>query len=66
MAVPLSLGGALLLAVMLLLPSLPGFFFGCTGMLVAPLGVALAQRLPNRPLLAAFSLLLVFVAWRTL
>ena len=39
---------------------------GCTGMLVAPLGVALAQRLPNRPLLAAFSLLLVFVAWRTL
>lgn len=39
---------------------------GCAGMLVAPLGVALAQRLPNRPLLAAFSLLLIFVAWRTL
>ena len=39
---------------------------GLTGMLVAPLGVVLAQRLPNRPLLAAFSLLLIFVAWRTL
>ena len=39
---------------------------GAVGMLIAPLGVLLAQRLPNRPLLAAFSVLLVFTAWRTL
>lgn len=39
---------------------------GVAGILVAPLGVALAQRLPNRPLLAAFALLLAFVAWRSL
>jgi len=39
---------------------------GSVGMLIAPFGVALAQHLPNRPLLAAFSLLLVHVAWRTL
>jgi uncharacterized membrane protein YfcA len=39
---------------------------GCAGMLIAPLGVFMAQRLPNRPLLAAFGLLLAYVAWRTL
>lgn len=37
---------------------------GATGMLIAPLGVFLAQHLPNRPLLAAFALLLAAVAWR--
>lgn len=39
---------------------------GCAGMLIAPLGVFLAHRLPSRPILAAFSLLLGYVAWRTL
>lgn len=39
---------------------------GVSGILVAPLGVALAQHLPNRPLLVAFSLLLAYVAWRSL
>jgi len=39
---------------------------GVAGILFAPLGVALAQRLPNRPLLIAFALLLAFVAWRSL
>ena len=39
---------------------------GVAGTLAAPLGVALAQRLPNRPLMAAFALLLAFVAWRML
>ena len=39
---------------------------GVAGILVAPLGVALAQHLPNRPLLIAFALLLAFVAWRSL
>lgn len=39
---------------------------GATGMLVAPLGVFLAQQLPNRPLLAAFASVLVYTAWRIL
>ncbi|HWS73997.1 MAG TPA: sulfite exporter TauE/SafE family protein, partial [Quisquiliibacterium sp.] len=39
---------------------------GAAGTLAAPLGVALAQRLPNRPLMAAFAMLLAFVAWRML
>ncbi len=39
---------------------------GVSGMLIAPLGVALAHRLPNRPLLAAFACVLAFVAWRML
>src|SRR5665647_1308869 len=39
---------------------------GLTGMLMAPLGVFLAQRLPNRPLLAAFALVLIYTAWRML
>ena len=39
---------------------------GGVGMLIAPLGVFLAQWLPNRPLLTAFALLLVCIAWRTL
>lgn len=39
---------------------------GVAGMLMAPLGVFLAQRLPNRPLLAAFAGLLVYAAWRML
>jgi len=39
---------------------------GGVGMLIAPLGVFLAQWLPNRPLLTAFALLLVYIAWRTL
>lgn len=37
---------------------------GGAGMLVAPLGVFLAQHLPTRPLLGAFALLLILVAWR--
>ncbi len=39
---------------------------GAIGMLVAPLGVYLAQRLPNRPLLGAFALVLIYTAWRML
>lgn len=39
---------------------------GAAGMLVAPLGVFLAQRLPNRPLLAAFATVLLYTAWRLL
>lgn len=39
---------------------------GVCGMLMAPVGVALAQRLPNRPLLLAFALLLAWTAWQTL
>ena len=39
---------------------------GVAGMLVAPLGVGLAQHLPNRPLLGAFSLVLLYTAWRLL
>src|SRR5512133_747976 len=39
---------------------------GAIGMLAAPLGVYLAQRLPNRPLLAAFALVLMYTAWRML
>ena len=39
---------------------------GLSGMLVAPVGVFLAHRLPNRPLLAVFALVLVFTAWRVL
>jgi uncharacterized membrane protein YfcA len=39
---------------------------GAVGMLMAPLGVALAQRLPNRPLLGAFALVLMYTAWRML
>lgn len=39
---------------------------GTAGMLVAPVGVVLAQYIPNRPLLGAFALVLVMSAWRTL
>lgn len=39
---------------------------GVAGMVVAPLGVWLAQHLPNRPLLGAFSLVLLYTAWRML
>lgn len=39
---------------------------GLAGIIVAPLGVALAQRLPGRPLTGAFALLLVWTAWRML
>ena len=39
---------------------------GVAGMLMAPLGVFLAQRLPNPPLLAAFALVLMYTAWRML
>lgn len=37
---------------------------GGLGMLSSPLGVYLAQRLPNRPLLILFAIVLAFVAWR--
>jgi uncharacterized membrane protein YfcA len=39
---------------------------GTVGMLMAPLGVFMAQRLPNRPLLGAFALVLIYTAWRML
>jgi uncharacterized membrane protein YfcA len=39
---------------------------GIAGMCVAPLGVLAAQRLPNRPLLAAFALVLIYTAIRSL
>ena len=39
---------------------------GTAGILMAPIGVFLAQRLPNRPLLAAFALVLIYTAWRML
>ena len=38
---------------------------GGLGMLVAPLGVAAAQRLPNAPLALAFAAVLAWNAWRT-
>jgi len=39
---------------------------GTVGMLSAPVGVALAQHLPNRPLTGAFAVLMAWVAWRSL
>ncbi len=39
---------------------------GAAGMLLAPLGVMLAQHVPNRPLIGAFSLVLIYSAWRML
>jgi uncharacterized membrane protein YfcA len=39
---------------------------GATGMLSAPLGVALAQRLPNTPLVLAFAAVMTWLALRTL
>jgi hypothetical protein len=37
---------------------------GGAGMLAAPLGVALAQRLPQALLLAGFGVFMLFIAWR--
>jgi len=37
---------------------------GLTGMLLAPVGVRLASRVPNQPLTVAFALVLAWVAWR--
>lgn len=39
---------------------------GAAGMLMAPVGVLMAQHLPNRPLLAAFAMVLIYTAWRML
>jgi uncharacterized membrane protein YfcA len=39
---------------------------GAVGMLTAPFGVFLAHRLPNRPLLGSFALVLIYTAWRML
>ena len=39
---------------------------GFAGMCIAPLGVAAAQRLPSRPLLAAFAVVLIYSAVRML
>jgi len=39
---------------------------GAAGMVVAPVGVVLAQYIPNRPLLGAFALVLIYIAWRIL
>ena len=39
---------------------------GAFGMLVAPFGVMLATHIPNRPLLGAFALVLIYSAWRML
>ncbi len=41
-------------------------FIGVTGMLFAPLGVALAQRLPAQPLLLVFAAVMAWVGWRSL
>ena len=41
-------------------------FIGGCGLLAAPLGVALAHRLPNQPLLLAFALLMLWTGWRGL
>ncbi len=37
---------------------------GCTGMLLAPVGVRLARVIPNAPLMVAFSVVLAWVAFR--
>lgn len=37
---------------------------GVMGMLMAPVGVILAQYLPNRPLMAAFAGVMCWIAWR--
>lgn len=37
---------------------------GCVALCLAPLGVWLAQRLPERPLLLAFAAVLTWTAWR--
>jgi hypothetical protein len=37
---------------------------GCTGMLLAPFGLWLGQRLPNRPLLLGFAVVLAYASWR--
>jgi len=39
---------------------------GITGMLCAPLGVALAHRVPSRPLLLLFAAVMAWVGWRSL
>lgn len=39
---------------------------GGAGMLMAPLGVRLARSVPNAPLMAAFALVLAWVAWRSM
>jgi uncharacterized protein len=39
---------------------------GLNGMLMAPFGIFVAQRLPNRPLMAVFATVLTYVAWRML
>lgn len=38
---------------------------GAFGVLTAPLGVWLAQHLPNRPLMVVFAALLLWTAWKT-
>lgn len=37
---------------------------GCAGMLLAPAGLWLGQRLPNRPLLLGFAVVLAYASWR--
>lgn len=39
---------------------------GSAGMLLAPVGVILAQWIPNRPLLSFFSIVLAYTSWRML
>ncbi len=39
---------------------------GVMGMLMAPVGVTLAQYLPNRPLMVAFAGVMCWIAWRML
>ncbi|MBT3066211.1 sulfite exporter TauE/SafE family protein [Rhodoferax sp. U11-2br] len=39
---------------------------GAAGMVMAPFGVFLAQHIPNRPLIVAFSAVLLYSAWRSL
>jgi uncharacterized membrane protein YfcA len=44
----------------------PAGLMGLAGMSAAPLGVIAAQHLPNRPLLAAFAVVLIYTAFRML
>lgn len=39
---------------------------GVMGMLMAPVGVVMAQYIPNRPLMASFAAVMCWIAWRTL
>jgi len=48
----------------LLAVGLAALLISVTGILFSPLGLWLAQRMPNRPLTIVFAFVLLFVAWR--